>query len=305
MSAIVNNEKPLVSFFLATYNRNSVVCETLHKLYEQTYRPIEIVVADNSSSDGTPEMIEKDFPDVKLIKLTRNHGAIAARNIACINTHGEYVVSIDDDSFPGLHCIERMVGRFEEDSNLGLIPFKVLNYETNIENYYDELNIKGDSFGVEQHYWSGCGGAYRRTIFEEHGLWDEWGREAPFEFSVSAKSLYLGYANKAFSDVYVFHHWSTIGEAAQYRLSSIADYTASRSMLMFQFKYFPIGFDLIQSIVGQIWVCSKDVIFNRRVLLVRSIISGLLRSFHLANQRLPLKKIDAKKLKLTFNFRGR
>jgi glycosyltransferase involved in cell wall biosynthesis len=301
----MNEHRPLVSFFLATYNRNSVVCETLNKLYEQTYRPIEIVVADNLSSDGTSEMIEKDFPDVKLIKLTRNHGAIAARNIACMNTHGEYVVSIDDDSFPGLNCIERMVSRFEEDSNLGLIAFRVLNYETNIKNYYNELNMRSDYFGTEQHYWSGCGGAYRRIIFEELGLWDEWGREAPFEFSVSAKSLYLGYTNKAFSDVYVFHHWSTIGEPSQYRLSSIADYTASRSMLMFQLKYFPIDFYLIQSIVEQIWVCSKDVIFNRRLLLVRSIISGLLKSFHLTNQRLPLKKVDSRKLKLTFNFRGR
>ncbi|TDI82513.1 MAG: glycosyltransferase, partial [Caldithrix sp.] len=40
-------DKPLVSFFFATLNRKDVVQETLEKLHEQEYRPIEIIVADN------------------------------------------------------------------------------------------------------------------------------------------------------------------------------------------------------------------------------------------------------------------
>ena len=307
MSAIVNDKKPLVSFFLATYNRVDVVRETLQKLYEQTYRPIEIIVADNSSYDGTPEMIEKDFPDVKLIKLTRNHGAIAARNIACINTHGEYVVSIDDDSFPGLHCIERMVDRFEEDNNLGLISFRVFSYFRKVQYYNDENKLleNNNSLSEYQNNWSGCGGAYRRTIFNKFGFWDEWGREAPFELSVSVKSMFMGFYNKSFNDIYVFHQWSDVGEAAEYRISNLSDYTAARSMILFIIKYSPLDLSSLQKIMHIIWVSCLDIFSKKRLTLIKSLFSAFIASYKVVLNRIPLKSELFNEIKISTNFRGK
>jgi len=294
-------QSPLVSFFLATFNRKEVVKETLDMLYGQNYKKFEIVVVDNNSNDGTPEMIEKCFPGVKLIKLYRNYGAIIARNIACNNTIGEIVVSIDDDSFPGINSIVRTVEIFKENPKIGLIPFKVIDYKK----YTKTQKPVIDNIGVVQNYWSGCGGAYRRDIFEKLGLWDEWGREAPFEFSVSAKSLALGYINKSFTDIYVYHHWSSVGEAAEYRTSNLADYSGCRSTILFQFKYFPINSTLYLDLLHQLWICIIDLYMNNRLTLIKAYFSGLFLAFNIVNHRISLSENLAKQLKISFNFKGR
>ena len=166
------DHKPLVSFFLVTYNRKDEILRTINKLYEQLYRPIEIIVADNNSQDGSADAIEKQYPEVKLIRLVKNYGGLAGRNIVCKKTTGKYIVSLDDDSFPGKNCITRMVNKFENDPKLGLISFNIYNYHSFIKNYENEGHIPIENVEVENYYWSGCGGGYRREIVEKFGYWE-------------------------------------------------------------------------------------------------------------------------------------
>lgn len=298
-------DKPLVSFFFATLNRKDVVQETLEKLHEQEYRPIEIIVADNCSTDGTPEMIEKQFPGVKLLRLTRNHGAIAARNIACANSKGKYVVSIDDDSFPGKEAIVRMVSEFEKDEKLGLVVFDIYNYDAHIKHYHDEAHIPDERQSIEKYNWSGCGGAYRREIFETHGYWEEWGRQAPFESSVSAKAMLMGYTGKQFSDIYVFHHWSPVGDSATFRRSEIADITACRSTLFFAVKFFPMNSVTLIFLFKLAWITVFHVFDTWRFTLLKGWFSGWLKVHYVMKERIPLSQQQVNNLSISLNAKGR
>ena len=114
------NHRLFVTVNILSHNRKNELRHTLTKIYEQDYKNIEIIVVDNASSDGTPIMVETEFPEVKLIKLYKNIG-IAGWNKGFEVASGEYILVLDDDSYPGsdtinkaLNCIrseERRVGK--------------------------------------------------------------------------------------------------------------------------------------------------------------------------------------------------
>ena len=164
------------SIFFPTFNRKDIVRETLTRLsvaIDCDYT-IEIVVVDNCSTDGTPQMIENEFPYVRLVRLPYNFGAISARNIAVKNTCGEILISVDDDSFPGIDCISNALDIFHKNRRLGLMPLVVYPHHDYIDKYEDAGFFQENKKEVHTDLWSGCGGIFRKEIFEKMGSWDEW-----------------------------------------------------------------------------------------------------------------------------------
>ena len=94
----------LLSVIIATYNRSSVLKMNLDKFKEQTDKNFEIVVGIDGSTDDTKEMLESyqsDF-DVRWVDSyeTNKYCLAKVRNMALIETRGEAVVILDDDSYP-------------------------------------------------------------------------------------------------------------------------------------------------------------------------------------------------------------
>ena len=88
-------DNPLVSIFLSTYNRKESVLNTLKRIYQQIYRPIEVIVVDNASSDGSYEEIRSKYKEVQCIRINPpNIGNIKAKNVACKKSNGKYLLSI-------------------------------------------------------------------------------------------------------------------------------------------------------------------------------------------------------------------
>ncbi|NQT49973.1 glycosyltransferase family 2 protein [Candidatus Kuenenbacteria bacterium] len=319
-----HNKKPLVSLFLVTYNRKDVVLETISKLYEQSYRPIEIIVTDNNSIDNTAEAIESQFPEVKLIRSDKNLGAVVGRNTACKMAKGKYVVSFDDDSFPGTHCISRMVDRFESNQELGLICFNVYNYNSFIKNYYDEAHLPSQKTRDECYFWSGCGGGYRHSVVKELGLWEEWGNTPPFELAISAKVVSLGMKGINFSDIYVFHVFSSISSkhkkeenynkwsypvekpSSGHRICQNVYYSMARNTLLYTIKFYPINFQTLIWVIKYTWAISNGTIQSKRMSLIKAMLVGWSKIFHIRHERIPLTQEQLDRVgKIGFNFRGK
>ncbi|MCB1771458.1 MAG: glycosyltransferase family 2 protein, partial [Candidatus Competibacteraceae bacterium] len=70
---------PLVSVIIPAYNAEEYVLEALHSVLGQDYEPVEILVIDDGSSDGTVDLVRRETPRVKIVQQT-NAGAAAARN---------------------------------------------------------------------------------------------------------------------------------------------------------------------------------------------------------------------------------
>src|SRR3954466_13035237 len=59
--------------------------------------PMEVIVVDNASSDGTQEMVERSFPSVRLIQNGENFGFAKANNIGVSLSIGRYLCLINSD----------------------------------------------------------------------------------------------------------------------------------------------------------------------------------------------------------------
>jgi hypothetical protein len=128
------NKEPLVTVNILSYNRKFELHHTLTKVYEQDYKKIEVILVDNASKDGSAEMVETQFPFVKLIRLKQNVG-IEAWNNGMKIAKGEYVLVLDDDAYPEKDSIVKAVNYFEHDVKTACITFNIINTATS--KYYD------------------------------------------------------------------------------------------------------------------------------------------------------------------------
>lgn len=87
---------PLVSVCVPTFNRAGYLRACLDSVRAQTWSPIEIVVSDNCSTDGTREML-RDMHDVRVLLQESNVGMVGNWNAVLGRAQGEYAVLLSDD----------------------------------------------------------------------------------------------------------------------------------------------------------------------------------------------------------------
>lgn len=92
--------KPKVSVLLATYNRSGFLGPTIESVRAQSFQDFEIIIADDGSSDGTPDMArewQRKDSRVKYIRSEINQGISKNYNMGFGIAEGEYIAMIDDD----------------------------------------------------------------------------------------------------------------------------------------------------------------------------------------------------------------
>lgn len=91
----------LVSIYIPTKNRLTLLKRAITSVKEQTYKNIELVIVDDGSSDGTQEYLLQEMASgtLRAIFHERSLGACAARNSAIMCSQGEFVTGLDDDDY--------------------------------------------------------------------------------------------------------------------------------------------------------------------------------------------------------------
>ena len=94
-----NTQMPLVSVCIANYNGMAVIDDCLSSVLEQEgHIPVEILVHDDASSDGSVTYIRDRYPDVKLIESTENVGFCVANNRMAVEARGKYLLLLNNDA---------------------------------------------------------------------------------------------------------------------------------------------------------------------------------------------------------------
>jgi GT2 family glycosyltransferase len=89
-----------LSIVIVSYNTKDLLRECLQSVHREAGGlSTEIFVVDNNSSDGSPLMVEIEFPEVKVIRSTINLGFGAANNLALEAAQGRYIVLLNSDAF--------------------------------------------------------------------------------------------------------------------------------------------------------------------------------------------------------------
>jgi GT2 family glycosyltransferase len=94
----VEKSQPLVSVIIPSRNRSKDLERCLRSIDAQDHSPIEVIVVDDHSSDGTAEMVRTRFPSVRLIRNDQEHGPPYLRNQGILASKGEFLLFLDSDS---------------------------------------------------------------------------------------------------------------------------------------------------------------------------------------------------------------
>ncbi|KAA3200085.1 glycosyltransferase family 2 protein, partial [Akkermansia sp. BIOML-A49] len=88
---------PFFSIVIPAYNVELYLQETLDSVYAQTFDKYEIIVVDDGSTDGTPEMLARqNDPRLRVIRQ-QNAGVSAARNTGIAAAQGTFIAYLDGD----------------------------------------------------------------------------------------------------------------------------------------------------------------------------------------------------------------
>ncbi len=90
------SERPLVSVVMPAYNAEAFVADAIDSALAQDYRPIEVLVVDDGSTDATAEVVQRYGDPVRYLRQ-ENAGPAGARNLALQHASGRYVAFLDSD----------------------------------------------------------------------------------------------------------------------------------------------------------------------------------------------------------------
>lgn len=90
------SQPPRVSVVIPCYNAENYVAATLRSVLAQQACELEVIVVDDGSSDGSAARVEREFPQVRLLRLT-NGGVATARNAGIASAHGDWIAFCDAD----------------------------------------------------------------------------------------------------------------------------------------------------------------------------------------------------------------
>ena len=130
--------KDLVSVVVPAYNSAETIGSVLLNVIEQTYRPFEIIIVDDGSSDKTAEIVHdiinkenvhQNF-EIKYI-YQKNSGPSKARNTGIKASKGKYIAFLDADDFWEKEKIKKQVTLFEKEPTLDVIfsDSKIIRYK--------------------------------------------------------------------------------------------------------------------------------------------------------------------------------
>jgi len=112
---------PLVSVVMPVYNAAATVEEAVRSLLVQTHADLEIIVVDDGSTDGTPDVIA-GLRDARIRLLRQEHlGLVGALNAGCTQARGEYIARLDGDDIAAERRIEAQLAFMEHHGEVGLL----------------------------------------------------------------------------------------------------------------------------------------------------------------------------------------
>ena len=141
-----NNHIPKVSVFLAIYNKENYLHNSIESLQNQTLKDIEIIAVDDCSTDNSlkvlQEMAKKDSR-IKIVNYEKNRGPLYARAMGILYSKGEYLLNIDaDDILYGNDSLEFLYNRANK-YNIDVILYSRLITHPN---GFKQVNIRCKTF---------------------------------------------------------------------------------------------------------------------------------------------------------------
>ena len=186
------NAGPLVSIVILTYRSAQYVGQCLRSIAGLEYSPLEIVVADNASTDGSLDVALQAAHDcgldIKTVPLSRNLGCAGGNNAGWRASAGQIVVFLNPDTEVTPSLVGALVKPLLQDSSIGVTGAKIYYPNSRTMQHAGARicpNGMSNHFGAGEEdrgqydevrdvdYVTGAGFAVRRSLLEELDGFDE------------------------------------------------------------------------------------------------------------------------------------
>jgi GT2 family glycosyltransferase len=118
--------EPLVSITIVTHNSRRYIAACLEAVFAQEYRPLEVVLVDNGSSDGTRELLRRFEHRAVILANAKNVGFAAGQNQAIRASRGDWVLTLNPDVRLAPGFISRLLAAADLDDGAGVLCGKLL-----------------------------------------------------------------------------------------------------------------------------------------------------------------------------------
>jgi GT2 family glycosyltransferase len=285
------SEQPLLSIVIPNWNGKHFLETCLNALREQHYQPLEVIIADNASDDGSQAFIREHYPEVILLELPENRGFTGACNAGMQAANGAFIALLNNDTEADSRWAGAVVDAFQRHEDVGLVASKMLLF-----NQRDHIHTAGDGFttdgrafnrGVwqkddgqfdtEEYVFSACGGssAYRKTMLDEVGLLDDDYFFSLEDVDLAWRAQLAGWRALYTPDAIVYHHLSATGGGVT------ASFYVGRNSLYVLVKNLPgalwrkYGWQIIRRQVRIAWDALKAWRGEAARARLRGMVSGL------------------------------
>lgn len=210
---------------------------------------LEVIIADNASSDGSQVFIREHYPEVILLELPENRGFTGACNAGMQAATGALVCLLNNDTEVHPDWARAVIDAFERHPEVGSVASKMLLFDRR-----DHIHTAGDYFTVdgragnrgvwerddgqfdrEEYVFSACGGSsvYRRAMLDQIGLLDDDFFFLLEDVDLGWRAQLAGWRCLYTPQAIVYHHLSATGGGVT------ASYYAGRNTIMLLVKNYP------------------------------------------------------------------
>jgi len=143
---------PQVFVIVLNWNGKKYIKKCLDSLLKTNYPKLEVIVVDNASTDGSKEIVEKEYPEVILIENKENLGFCKGNNVGIKKASGDLIILLNNDVIVDRNWINEII-KVAKIPNVGIIGCKILYVGSKI---IQSLGYKEKFLG----YWENIGAGF-------------------------------------------------------------------------------------------------------------------------------------------------
>jgi hypothetical protein len=197
MAPTTGRDPELVSTIIPVYNRSDLLREAVASVLAQTYRPIEIVIVDDGSSDDTAAVakdLARSNPESIVVIQQHNAGPGAARQRGMEVARGSFIQFLDSDDLllPGKFAAQVGALRQQPDCQISYGPSLEENHSIHPVQRRGPMRGTGQVRAtlfphlLVERWWTTSCPLYRRDLLDRIGPWRSWINEEDWEYDARA-----------------------------------------------------------------------------------------------------------------------
>ncbi|QEM68160.1 glycosyltransferase [Geobacter sp. FeAm09] len=177
----------LISVIIVNWNGINLLRDCLDAVLSQDFSDFEVILVDNGSSDGSPELVQKNYPTVCLLRLEENRGFTGGNLAGLDQARGSFIALLNNDTRPEKRWLGALYRGMVNDNKIGISASKIIIDGT------DMIDSVGDifttaftgtklgslschrDFSTRMFVHGACAAAalYRREMMDEIGFLDD------------------------------------------------------------------------------------------------------------------------------------